>query len=116
MLFRSTQQLIKDYKVSADKFDISANEYETMAALLNKNIGLAQAAKVPTTAGATGELSKDLSTVESRQPKNVHININNLVNELVVQSQNLTEGTAKIRDEVIRVLLSAVNDINLVGG
>ena len=64
-------------------------------------------------AGAT---SKSLGTgteVTGQRPQSLTINITKLVESLNVQTTNLTEGTAKIKELVSKALLEAVNDANL---
>ncbi len=51
---------------------------------------------------------------QSVQPKNTYININSLINTLNLTASNLKESTGKIKEEVEKVLLSAVNDANLI--
>lgn len=50
--------------------------------------------------------------VTGNRPQSLTINITKLVEELNVQTTNLTEGTAKIKEMVSKALLEAVNDIN----
>lgn len=51
---------------------------------------------------------------QSVQPKNTYININSLINTLNLTASNLKESTGKIKEEVEKVLLSAVNDANVI--
>jgi hypothetical protein len=60
--------------------------------------------------------SKSLGTgteVTGQRPQSLTINITKLVESLNVQTTNLTEGTAKIKEMVSKALLEAVNDANL---
>lgn len=60
--------------------------------------------------------SKSLGTgteVTGQRPQSLTINITKLVESLNVQTTNLTEGTAKVKELVSKALLEAVNDINL---
>jgi hypothetical protein len=50
--------------------------------------------------------------ISGAKPQSIVINITKLVEQLYVQTTNLTEGAAKIREEVAKALLEAVNDIN----
>ena len=77
----------------------------------NKNLG-------GESAGLEGSksTSKSLGTgteVTGQRPQAINISINKLVEELNVQTTNLTEGTAKIKELVSKALLEAVNDVNL---
>ena len=108
---------------------ISLREYELKAALLggavnsvkglqsinsmkeNKNLG-------GESAGLEGSksTSKSLGTgteVTGQRPQAINISINKLVESLNVNSTNITEGTAKIKELVSKALLEAVNDVNL---
>jgi tape measure domain-containing protein len=60
--------------------------------------------------------TKSLGTgteVTGQRPQSLTINITKLVESLNVQTTNLTEGTAKIKEMVSKALLEAVNDANL---
>lgn len=108
---------------------ISLREYELKAALLggavnsvkglqsinsmkeNKNLG-------GESAGLEGSksTSKSLGTgteVTGQRPQAINISINKLVESLNVNSTNITEGTAKIKELVSKAILEAVNDVNL---
>jgi len=64
----------------------------------------------------SGGGSKSLGTgteVTGQRPQSLTINITKLVESLNVQTTNLTEGTAKIKEMVSKALLEAVNDANL---
>lgn len=52
--------------------------------------------------------------VTGSRPQSLTINITKLVEALNVQTTNLTEGTAKIKEMVSKALLEAVNDVNLM--
>jgi len=51
--------------------------------------------------------------VTGARPQSLTINITKLVEELNIQTTNLTEGAAKMKELVSKALLEAVNDINL---
>ena len=60
--------------------------------------------------------SKSLGTgteVTGQRPQAINISINKLVESLNVNSTNITEGTAKIKELVSKAILEAVNDVNL---
>lgn len=64
-----------------------------------------------------GKGSKSLGTgteVTGQRPQAINIAIDKLVNELNIQTTNLTEGTARMKELVSKALLEAVNDINLI--
>ncbi|MCD6017282.1 MAG: phage tail length tape measure protein [Bacteroidetes bacterium] len=48
------------------------------------------------------------------RPQDLHINIEKLVEELNLYSQNVSEGTGWIKDEITKRLIEAVNDVNYI--
>ncbi|QHB38498.1 hypothetical protein lotta81_gp040 [Flavobacterium phage vB_FspM_lotta8-1] len=73
---------------------------------------------LPTAGAGAGAKDKGLkagiSEVRSTAPKNFYINIGKLVEELNINTTNLTEGSAKIKEELTKVLLTAVNDMQII--
>lgn len=65
-------------------------------------------AKSSSTAMGTGV------SITAQRPQSLTINITKLVENLNLTSQNLKDGTAKIREEVSKIFLEMVNDANLV--
>jgi tape measure domain-containing protein len=64
-----------------------------------------------------GKGAKSLGTgseVTGQRPQAINININKLVEELNIQTTNLTEGAGRMKELVSKALLEAVNDINLI--
>lgn len=62
------------------------------------------------------EKTKTLGTgveVSANRPQALTINIERLIDEFNVQTNNMTESVAKVREMVTKVLLEAVNDANL---
>lgn len=53
---------------------------------------------------------------DSRAAKNLTININKLVESLEINTTNLRESGQRIREEVTKALLTAVNDVNIING
>lgn len=72
--------------------------------------------------GATGSLSglgaKSTSSggteISGSKPQNLIINITKLVESLNVNTTNLKESAGRIKEEVSKALLEAVNDVNLI--
>jgi tape measure domain-containing protein len=67
--------------------------------------------------GAAASGAKSLGTgteVTGARPQAINININKLVEELNIQTTNLTEGAGRMKELVSKALLEAVNDINLI--
>jgi len=82
--------------------------------------GLTKAA-TRTKAAGTGTTDKSnvkagISEIRSAAPKQINITIEKLVEELNVQSQTLPQSAARIKEEVARALLAAVNDVNVIQG
>jgi len=64
-----------------------------------------------------GKGTKSLGTgseVSGQRPQAINISIDKLVNELNIQTTNLTEGAGRMKELVSKALLEAVNDINLI--
>jgi hypothetical protein len=72
--------------------------------------------QVPALAGAgSGKgLDAGISEVRSSAPKNFYISIGNLVKDLNINTTNLTEGSAKLKEEITKLLLTAVNDMQII--
>lgn len=65
--------------------------------------------------GSKGAKSLGTGTeVTGARPQAIHININKLVEELNIQTTNMTEGAARMKELVSKALLETVNDINLM--
>ncbi len=63
---------------------------------------------------AKGGVSGGLNGVASSAPKNITISINKLVESLNVNTTNLKEGTAEIREEITKALMLAINDSQII--
>lgn len=61
-----------------------------------------------------GDLNAGISDIKSAAPKNFTINIDKLIENLQFNTTNLSESTSKIRDEVVKVIFQAVNDVNTI--
>lgn len=78
---------------------------------------LAKAKDAParSTALGIGEALRDTPTVAtagSGQVRSINISIDSLVREFTVQTTNMQQGAAQVRDMVARALTEAVNDVN----
>ena len=60
------------------------------------------------------DLNTGSSSVKGQGIQNLTINIDKLVEALNVTANNVTESAIKIKEEVAKALLSAVNDINIL--
>ena len=64
-----------------------------------------------------GKGVKSLGTgteVTGQRPQAINININELVHELNIQTNNMIDGAGRMKELVSKALLEAVNDINLI--
>jgi hypothetical protein len=59
---------------------------------------------------------KGTAGVQSNKPVTVNITIGSLVHDFKISTTNLKESTTAIRDEVVKTLMSAVNDSQLIAG
>ena len=64
----------------------------------------------------TSKATKGTSGVQSNKPVTVNITIGSLVHDFKISTTNLKESTTAIRDEVVKTLMSAVNDSQLIAG
>lgn len=117
-------------KLNKGRKDGSINDvdYNTKAAILSETLNQLQglrrlfnAKPNETGADAEGKGGKATDTnigtgIEASvsRPQDLHINIERLVENLSVHSENITEGAGKIKDLVSQYLLEAVNDINYI--
>lgn len=69
--------------------------------------------KPPKGEGADTSLGSG-TEVTSARPQNLTINITKLVESLNITTQNMKEGSAKIKEMVSQALLESVNDVNLI--
>lgn len=69
---------------------------------------------VDPTGGKGGKLGAGLSEVRASAPKTFNINIESLIKEQNINTTNLRESTQKIKEEITRVLLTAVNDSQII--
>ena len=75
----------------------------------------AKDAPARTSALGIGEALRDTPTVAtagSGQVRSINISIDSLVREFTVQTTNMQQGAAQVRDMVARALTEAVNDVN----
>lgn len=80
---------------------------------LYSKLGIKEGA--PGALGGSGKQTKadgSISGEGTGSGKNVYININKLVESITIQSSNLADSASRIKEEVARALLSAVNDYN----
>jgi hypothetical protein len=59
---------------------------------------------------------KQTAKVTGNRSINIKIDIGNLINEFTIKATTINESAGKIKDLVTQVLLSAVNDSQIVAG
>ena len=62
------------------------------------------------------QAKQSANSVKGNEVKNITVNIGKLVEGLVIKVNDSKEVAPKLRDEIVKVLLSAVNDVNVIGG
>jgi tape measure domain-containing protein len=105
---------ISDYNVSMSLILEASKQLGGVAQLLNpkKDIPVTGAGGVD---GGKGTKSLGTGTeVTGQRPQAINININELVHELNIQTNNMIEGAGRMKELVSKALLEAVNDINLI--
>jgi tape measure domain-containing protein len=68
---------------------------------------------VETKLDSAGEKLQKETQITSRSPKVININIQKLIENQTIETQNLTEGAAQIKKVVTEVVLDALNDTQL---
>ena len=59
-------------------------------------------------------LGTSISDVKGTRPTNVTVNINKLVETLSITTNNISDFRGRLEEEVKKVLLTAVNDVNII--
>lgn len=77
------------------------------------NTGVVEGSTVPKTGKPRG-LGSGLSEIKASAPKTFNINIGSLIKEQKISTTNLGETTQKIKEAVTNVLLTAVNDAQVI--
>lgn len=88
--------------------DTANKAINPMAALTNTK----QTAATLTNTKQTG--GTPTASVEAQKMQNFNIDIGNLVEKLTIQTTNMKESSAAIKEEVTKALISAVNDFQLM--
>lgn len=65
-----------------------------------------------TPAGAS--LSGQADRIRGSAPRNITINIENLIRDFEINTATLTEGSEEIKTVIIETILTAVNDVNII--
>ena len=84
---------------------------EKEAAVNGRSLG---GGSIPTSGKGSKKIGAGISEIKASAPKTFNINIESLIKENNINTTNLTEGTAKIKDMLTRALLTAVNDSQII--
>lgn len=107
-------------KGTGDAFNEAYDETMTQAEKDKKKSekGKKSGSKLLPAGAGTGAKDKGLgagiSEVRSTAPKNFYINIGKLVESLNINTTNMQDGSAKVKEEVTKLLLTAVNDMQII--
>lgn len=107
-----------DFKDIARKMALLNNSIRQMDETENNRLRDAKLAKeAAKSGGVKSSQSKSLGSsaeISGAKPQSIVINITKLIEELNIQTTNLTDSAVRIKEEVAKALLEAVNDINLI--
>ena len=78
------------------------------------NTGIIPSSVSGSTSKATSGLGSGLSEIKASAPKTFNINIGSLIKEQKISTNNLVDTTQKIKEAVTNVLLTAVNDAQII--
>lgn len=110
----------KSGKINKDTFDKQIALIKGGLNTVEGNISLFGAKENPssdisgTGGGGTGSNLEAGASVTGARPQSLTINITKLVESLNVTTQNMKESAMKIKEEVAKALLEAVNDANYI--
>jgi tape measure domain-containing protein len=127
----SLNRLIIGQKIALNEGSIDIGEYTRKVATIKGqietvkgNMALFGAKEGTSTEGATGGVDangnasgKGLGSgteVSGARPQSLTINIEKLVEKLEISTQNIQGGYAQIKEQVTKVLLESVNDLNMI--
>jgi len=102
----SLNQKVKE----GQQIDTANKAINPLATTANKPPSLTptSSATAPKTGGTT------TASVEAQKMQNFNIDIGNLIEKFTIQTTNMKESSAAIKDEVTKALISAVNDFQLM--
>lgn len=108
---RRSEQAALDaaYQANQAKTDAAPGEMPTGAAPGFAGIGQAGS-------NMAEGIGAGISEVKSSAPKVFNINIDSLIKELSISTTNLSESSSKVKEELTKALLSAVNDLQVQAG
>jgi tape measure domain-containing protein len=96
-------------KGRSDELQKSINKTKELS--LSGAVGATNTGAIPTNGGVNvGKASSTAGKVQGSKQTNISINLNNLVEEFNVTTQNMTEGAAQVKDKMIEALLQVLNE------
>lgn len=60
------------------------------------------------------KIDSGINEITSQAPKVFNINIENLVKEFQIKTTNLKESSSKVKEEITKVMIAAVNDVSII--
>lgn len=66
--------------------------------------------------GGAPEMKSETKGAQGQKAVTINVSIGNLVKDLQIQTTNITEGAAKLREMVAQALISATNDSQIIAG
>lgn len=101
-------------KEAAESLEVEGEALPGIASL-GGGVGVGDAAAAAGLAAGAGEQIKgEVQGAEGSKLTNINIRIDKLVDKMEINAATLTEGAGQIRDMISEVLLTAVNDVNLI--
>lgn len=122
LLISQMQQLAKDYgsgKITKDKFESRFAlmkgfqvELESLIGIKKRDVADLSKSGEKKSGGTASSKLGTTAEISGAKPQSIVINITKLVESLNLSTTNLTESASKIKEEVAKALLEAVNDVN----
>lgn len=110
----SVSQRFLDKKIGVGEFDRTMAIYKAAREAVKGNISLFGKTEKKTKPTGDGKGGTSSTLIEARGAQTFNIDIENLVRELTIKTENLKESASFIRAEIIKALVSAVNDFQLI--
>ena len=98
---------------SAGLADFAKDQAEKTEAKSKKGLG---GIKPIATSPVMAKEKKPTAGVSGSKVVTVNVTIGNLINDFRIQTTNIQESTTAIKDKVLQVLTSAVNDSQIIAG
>jgi len=97
---------VKDFNSGKDKAIVETSKDSAIAGLTGMS---------PVVSPLTGKgLGSGIDKVTSSAPKTFNINIENLIENFEITTNNIQEGAERTKDMILQTLLTAVNDVSII--